>query len=109
MGLAQVQLTVTLSEINCGKCGGTYAINERYREDCHEHGRSWNCPYCQTGWGYASKGLLAEEQRRHQATLARLNEAAAARDQLARKLQRVQRGVCPQCNRSFHNLAPHMP
>jgi hypothetical protein len=108
MAQAQVVLGVTLTEINCGKCGGTYAINERYREDCHEHGRSWHCPYCQAGWGYASRGLLEQEQARHQATLSRLNEAQAERQRLENKLKRVQRGVCPHCNRTFQNLAAHM-
>ena len=30
------------------------------------------------------------------------------KDKLARKLKRVGRGVCPECNRTFQNLASHM-
>lgn len=106
MGQA-LQLLVTLTEINCGECGGTYAINERYRRQRQDNSGTWNCPYCQTSWGYA-KGELQQEQERHRATLARLNKAVLERDQLGRKLERVQRGVCPHCNRMFQNLARHM-
>src|SRR5437660_5572066 len=98
MGLP-LAVTVDLTQITCGDCGGTYAIAERYREQCQEHARLWHCPYCQTWWGYPGKTAEEKERERHQATLARLNETAAERDQLARKLQRVQRGVCPHCKR----------
>ena len=115
MGLAQVQLLVQLAEISCGECGGTYAINERYRQQKYQEGKSWNCPYCKCGWGYSGNSeneqlrreLEAEKKRKLEA-LVRANDATAERDKLARKLTRVGRGVCPECNRSFINLARHM-
>lgn len=114
MSLAQVQLAVTLTQINCGECGGTYAINERYRQQKYEEGKSWTCPYCRTWWGY-SKGEnqrlqeeVAAERRRLQAALARENEEREAKLKLERKLKRVGRGTCPECNRTFENLARHM-
>lgn len=27
-----INVSVELTEVNCGNCGGTYAINERYRQ-----------------------------------------------------------------------------
>lgn len=106
--LASVELALTLTEISCGECGGVYAINERYRRQCQEYGKSWACPYCKVGWGYANKGDLEQERERHQKTLSRLNEQTAERERLEHKLKRVSRGVCPHCNRSFINLARHM-
>lgn len=110
-----IPITVTLTEIDCGSCGGVYALNERYRQHAQEHGRSWTCPYCQIGWGFNGKGTLAAkekelaaEKERHQRTIARLNEEQAAKENAERKLKRVARGTCPECNRSFVNLARHM-
>lgn len=113
MGLP-LAVTVNLTEINCGECGGTYAINERYREQKYQKSGFWNCPYCQCSWGYG-KGENAKlreeveaEKRRTQAALTRENEERAAKEKLERKLLRVGRGTCPECNRSFANLARHM-
>ncbi len=106
MGLP-LAVTVMLTEFSCGKCGGTYAINERYRLHQYERKGFWHCPYCQTDWGYA-EGELQRVQKRLDAALSRENEERDAKEKAFRKLQRVQRGVCPHCNRSFQNLARHM-
>ena len=113
MGLP-LAVTIALTKISCGECGGTYAINERYRLQKWEKGESWNCPYCRTGWGYAKgenarlQEEVAAEKRRTQAALARENELRLAKDKMERKLKRVGKGVCPDCNRTFQNLAAHM-
>lgn len=114
MGQA-LQLAVSLTSVDCGQCGGTYAINERFRKQCEDDGRSWHCPYCQTGWGFSGNGALqkaekelAAERQRKLDALSRLNEAEAREAKVLRKLKRVQRGVCPECNRTFNDLARHM-
>ena len=114
MALPQFGISVTLTQISCGSCGGTYAINERYRKDREDKGESWTCPYCRCGWGY-SKGTIQElkeeleaERKRTRLALERENEERLEKDRLARKLKRVGRGVCPECNRTFENLARHM-
>lgn len=115
MALAAIQVTVELTEINCGECGGTYAINERYRQQKYQKGETWNCPYCRTGWGYSGnsenaklKRELEDERKRKEAALCRENEQRAEKEKLERKLKRVGSGVCPDCNRTFQNLARHM-
>jgi DNA repair exonuclease SbcCD ATPase subunit len=118
---AQVQLAVTLTEINCGKCGGVYALNERYRRQREENGGSWTCPYCRCGWGYTESIVskltkqLEAERVRVQNALSRANEAerdaSAQRGQVTKvrnQLKRVAAGVCPCCNRTFQQLAKHM-
>lgn len=113
MGLP-LAVTVTLTEINCGECGGTYALNERYRQQKYEKSGFWNCPYCCCSWGYGqgeNAKLRAEveaEKQRTRLALARENAERTEKDKLARKLKRVGRGTCPECNRSFQNLARHM-
>ena len=115
MGQQTLQLTVQLMSEDCGQCGGTYAINERYRKQCQDYGKSWTCPYCKADWGFEGEGALQEveraltqEKERHSRTLARENTERAAKEKLARKLTRVSRGVCPECNRTLSNLARHM-
>lgn len=114
-----------LAAIACGKCGGTYAIAERFRRQCQEEGKGWNCPYCKVGWGYG-EGENAKLKRQLQAERNRVeywqNEecverrraehqarrASAFKGQVTKIKNRVGRGVCPCCNRTFENLARHM-
>jgi len=126
MTLTHVDKSVRLTAINCGVCGGTYAINERYRQQKYEDGGSWNCPYCKTGWGFSNdnenaklKHQLKNEQKRrqwaeHNLEHARENEkhanhrANGYKGQLVKTKKRIKHGVCPCCTRSFKNLASHM-
>ncbi len=125
MGLP-LQLPITLTSIDCGECGGSYAINERYRQQCADHGRAWTCPYCRCSWGYSGNGALQKAQKeleaeraRKQAALERANQAEEAKRiaeameqrhkaELSRLKKRAAAGVCPCCNRTFKQLAAHM-
>ena len=109
-----LRLSRALTTVDCGNCGGSYAINERYRREREQARGFWTCPYCKCSWGYGEgendrlrRELVAERSRKELA-LARENQERAAKEKLARKLNRVGRGVCPECNRSFQNLALHM-
>lgn len=126
MSLHKVNVLVSLTEINCGECGGTYAINERYRELQQEQGGTWNCPYCKCGWGYSDnndnsrlkkekakleKRLQMEKNRREAAENESKHHKNVARSEKAAKTRiknRIKNGVCPCCNRTFQNLASHM-
>lgn len=126
MTLATIQVSVVLTEINCGECGGTYALNERYRKQQHEKGGSWHCPYCQCGWGYSNNSeneklkreLEAEKKRKEWAQQEARNEQerreraerqlTAQKGVTTRLKNRVSKGVCPCCTRSFTNLHRHM-
>lgn len=119
MTLHHINVQVQLTEINCGECGGTYAINERYRQQMYQKGGSWNCPYCDTGWGYSQdnensrlkKQIEAEkrgkELAQRQAEYAR-NQVRAQKAAKTRLKNRIKNGVCPCCNRTFQNLLNHM-
>lgn len=120
-----LSLDIQFHVVNCGECGGTYAINARYQRQKKEEGGFWHCPYCETGWGYAEselkklkKQLEAEKKRTQWAARAReraeeeaAHQAARARGfkgAMVKTKKRVGRGVCPSCNRSFENLRRHM-
>jgi rubrerythrin len=120
------ETTVTLTQINCGKCGGTYALNERYRAEQEKVGGTWTCPYCATSWGYSHNNENARLRRQldaarnneswHRDRAERANEradqqarrAAAARGQVTKIKRRISKGVCPCCNRTFADVARHM-
>lgn len=112
---------ISLTQINCGECGGTYAINERYREQRHKQGGFWTCPYCKCSWGYVqSENTRLKKQIEDRERELRESKCEALRQQqlreqeqlerakVERKLRRVNKGVCPCCNRSFQNLQRHM-
>jgi hypothetical protein len=126
MGLHQIDVQVTLTEINCGECGGTYALTEQYRHQRERDGGGWHCPYCQVGYGYANnnenarlkKELEAEKKRKEWAQQEATNQRIA-KEEWQRKEQgqraaktriknRVSKGVCPCCNRTFQDLGRHM-
>jgi hypothetical protein len=114
--------TISLTKIDCGECGGSYAINERYRKQKEQVGHGWHCPYCKCTWGYFGnsensrlKKLLEDKARELVAskceTVRERNAkeiAEAERIKLSKKLRRVDKGVCPCCNRTFTNLQRHM-
>lgn len=110
---AQVYVTETLETEQCCNCGIWFAMPSAVQRKFKSQGGSFYCPnghgqhYTKTEVSKLREQLDAEKSR-HQDTLSRLNEAAAERDKLARKVQRVERGVCPHCNRTFQNLARHM-
>jgi len=119
-------VTVELSEINCGECGGIYAINERYRKQMYAKGGSWNCPYCKVDWGYSDNNEnsklkkelesikrgkeLAERQAQRERENAAYQKRCASAQKAAktRMKNRIKNGVCPCCNRTFKQLAEHM-
>lgn len=114
-----IHVTVELTEISCGQCGGVYAINERKRKQCAQEGTSWHCPYCQTGWGYTNNGenaklkreLEQERKRKEWAEQEAKNaeaRRAAAEGQVTKLKKRIAGGACPCCKRSFQNLHRHM-
>jgi hypothetical protein len=121
--------STSLTEIQCGQCGGVYALAENYRREKQQQGGFWNCPYCRCSWGYGEgenarlKKQLAQEKHNAEQTQARLRQEAefaanrasiaerrraAMKGQVTRIKNRVGKGVCPCCRRHFVNLQRHM-
>ena len=128
MSLPQIAYNVELTAINCGECGGTYAINERYRRQQYEKSGSWTCPYCKCGWGYSTNNENARlkrqleqekqerewERQRKERALSEANslrrEVIAQKSVVTKLRKRVKAGVCPVvgCKRHFENLEKHI-
>lgn len=117
---------VALTQIDCGNCGGSYAISERYRAKKAQEGGYWNCPYCQCSWGYGDNNenarLKRELELQKKRTAWAEQDTKLAKDRAARLdhslrttkghvtriKKRVSAGVCPCCKRTFKQLAAHM-
>lgn len=117
---------VKLHKFDCGKCGGTYAINEQFRANCQQEGTGWTCPYCKTSWGYFRDNDNAKLKREIEDLKRQRDSARHSRDYyekeadhfrrsrdgmkgaLVKVKKRVGKGACPCCNRFFKNLAAHM-
>jgi hypothetical protein len=119
-----------LTVMHCGRCGGIYAINERYRQKKEETAGGWHCPYCQNSWGYFGKTEAQRERALRKQAEDRLIRERAAFDQRAEYLKtqatkaeakrraekgaktklkkRIANGVCPCCNRHFGNVQRHI-
>lgn len=116
--VSNVSSAADLSTIVCGKCGGIYAIAERYRSHKQEHGGYWNCPYCDCRWGFGEstvdklqKELNLERKRKEWAETATKIERRrliAMKGLVTKTKNRIGNGVCPCCNRTFQNLARHI-
>src|SRR5438034_3882100 len=107
MGTFTVEIELTT--MTCPVCGVVYGVNERVRKTAFDQSGSW---YCTNGHvlTYNTTELdrvrakLAAEERRVANLRDEVNVAYAGKAAVERKLKRVQRGTCPQCNRHFVNV-----
>lgn len=109
-----VAYSVKMETTECVTCGIMFAFPVGFDEERRKDHKGFYCPnghsqhYTAESDAERNARLLKEEQARHQRTITRNNELAEEKAKLERKLRRVDRGVCPECNRSFTNLARHM-
>lgn len=107
------QTSVQMETHDCPVCGLLYAAPDDFFRRKSESNGSWHCPnghsvvFTDSALSIAKKEL-EQEQKRLKLALARENEERAAKNEALRKLKRVSYGVCPECKRTFGNLARHM-
>jgi hypothetical protein len=118
-----------VAAISCGECGIAFSVPAWWRTERLRDHRTWYCP---NGHPRAYNGETNEERRireleaekqklqrwhadaRQDATIEREarksveRRLSATKGVLTRTKNRVARGVCPCCNRSFSALARHM-
>ncbi len=130
MGYALATVNVTLEIESCCTCGTHFAMPDTLQRSAKRDPNIYfYCPQGhpqhysegeagrlrkqlaaqvqEAGWGggeaehgrQAARALQAQQER---------DDQAARAEKLLRKLKRVDRGVCPDCNRTFTNLARHM-
>lgn len=125
---AVLQVAVVMESLTCGECGMDFAVPQAWLQKrvAGEGGnRSFYCPngHRRHFVGKTEEEKLREELARKDAALQREREqrevaersaraqqaqATRARNENKRIRERVGRGVCPCCNRTFQQLARHM-
>src|SRR5450759_5771962 len=114
MANLSLQTVLQISTTRCFKCGCVIGMESEFYEHRLGDHATFYCPnghaqnFISESAAEKANRLLREEQARHARTLARENEERAAKEKAERKLKRVKCGVCPECNRTFENLARHM-
>ncbi len=115
-----VTRTIYLEEIVCGTCRITFAIPTDWKRERINNAGDIHCPNgCRKVWTESESDRLKKQLEQKERELreskcetlrqSQLKEAAQSElDKKTRKLNRVQNGVCPHCNRSFMNLKRHM-
>ncbi|SKU47360.1 Uncharacterised protein [Mycobacteroides abscessus subsp. abscessus] len=110
----------TYTVIHCVRegCGVPYALNDEFIRQRRKDHKSWHCPNGHSQY-YPQKNET-EEAKARAAMLERqlanrdedLRAAKAAhavtKGKLTKTRNRIAKGVCPCCNRSFANLQRHM-
>lgn len=114
----KIQTEVGFVTIECGSCGVTFALTDKYDRARRDDHKTFYCPNgC--GRAYLSKNKAEKLQDELSAERARLDQAradaefqkkraAGIQGELTKTKKRVAGGACPCCNRTFVNLGRHM-
>jgi hypothetical protein len=110
--------SVTLTGITCCKCGVRFAAPETWVSNRIQSHESFFCPngHSQSFVGKTEAQKLREEldkakrdlEYQRNARLSTERQLSAAKGEATKMKNRINKGVCPCCNRSFTNLRRHM-
>lgn len=115
-----VATTTHLVVIDCAACGVVFGVTVAFDENRRETGNSFHCPN-RHSLSYDSTQERELRQLRNQVDRLRDDRAywksrhektersrSAIKGHLTRTKRRIANGVCPACNRSFHDVREHM-
>lgn len=121
MGLPAVQFSVEFKEHCCWSCDLRYYVPATWSQKRRENHDTFYCPqghpayFPQDNETEKLRKELEKAERARQMALETARMEAEQRKKVERKLKttskklaRVENGVCPECNRSFTNVARHM-
>lgn len=109
--------SVSYITMRCCSCGVSFALESAFQQHRRENGENFYCPngHAQVYRESTVKQLQQQlENRERELRVAKCETLAEKlkREQIetakTRLEKRIQRGVCPKCNRSFTNLRRHM-
>jgi len=102
--------TLKYTEMICGNCGVVFYVPEAFEKERRERGGGWHCPnghtrvYRESDVAKLRRELSVEKNLR----LHFEHKTERTEKELSRIKKRVHAGICPECNRTFKNLAAHM-
>lgn len=105
--MGQITHLVTIESATCPACGTVFGMEANLQKRLREDHSTFYCPNGHSQY-YPAKSkveVLQDELTRERAAH---DQTKADRDSKERKLNRVSKGVCPCCNRTFQNLQLHM-
>lgn len=120
MGLAATNISVQLEDHVCGTCGIPYAAPDYFWRERKKDGAGFYCPNGHNRhFSETEEAKLKKEVERLKGEVEWQRGRAAAKDKeliaqkglttkAKKKLERIEKGVCPECNRTFANVARHM-
>lgn len=115
-----VTQSILLDVINCADCGISFALPDYLLHRLRNNGNSFYCPVGHSNVFKETEVMRLRAKLDEQTRIATQQAERALRAQqekeveikarmvAERKLKRVNKGVCPCCNRTFQNLAKHM-
>jgi len=122
-----VSLAQNLVTLTCWAregCGIQFAVPQRFDQACREHGSTFYCPRghrLHYGEGEVARLIRERDAERKKKEWAEQDAKRAreradtarhaekiAKGKLKAHAERVKKGVCPCCKRSFQNLKRHM-
>lgn len=112
------EVTVRLGRVTCCNCGIVFAFDENRIKTLKRTHKEFYCPNGHSQYWPGESDIERErrlknhykdmmETAQQQRDSAR-NKARAEKAAKTRLKNRVKRGVCPCCNRTFQNLARHI-
>lgn len=114
MGLPLANVSYQLICETCITCGIVFGVPTEWRSRRLEDHEMMYCPnghrqhYLGKSEAEKLRDELERERRAKQMALDSARMESEQRQKAERKLKRVNRGVCPKCNRTFAELARHM-
>lgn len=109
---------IDFTQMECGNCGIPFFVPTRWRRNKIEAHGSFHCPngcvrvYLKQTEAEKLKeeieNLKLQKEKEHEELQNKWLDAVIEKNKVEKRLKRVNKGVCPCCNRTFINVQLHM-
>lgn len=115
--IESIQKVQTIEAVTCSVCGTVFGLESFYRASRLSDRQEFFCPnghrlsYHETEVVRLKKAIefwVARAREQERITRRERKLAQSMKGQVTRIRNRIAAGVCPDCNRTFRNLARHM-
>lgn len=107
MGLPSVKIETQLELVECWHCQMLFGVTKYFEDRRREDHQTFYCP-AGHGQVWPAETALEKERRKSQMLADQVRMEREQRVKAERQLKRVEKGVCPKCNRCFANVERHM-
>lgn len=107
MPLTQAKYQSDFEVIECARCALPFGVTGRFDRQRREDHRSFFCPHGHSNY-YPHETEQEKLKRKAEMLADQVRMEREQREKAERQLKRVEKGVCPKCNRCFKNVERHM-